>query len=377
MKKVLIVGAGILGTSVAYHLSKEDVEITLIDRSEKGQATGAAAGIICPWLSQRRNKAWYTLANNGAHYYPTLISELEQQGELETGYKQVGALCLHGDKDKLTAMKERAEKRRVNAPLIGEITFLTEQEAKQRFPLLSDGYHVLYVSGAARVDGKQLTEAMLRVAMHRGVKYIEGSAELHVEDGKLNGVKVANTNIEADEVIICAGAWSNQLLHPLNINVDVSYQKAQIIHLQTNEQKQTNDWPVIMPPNDQYLLAFADQKIVIGATHENDVKDYDLSPTVAGMQDIMHKGITAASGISNCKFTEVKVGFRPYTANFLPVFGCTSEYENLWVANGLGSSGLTAGPYIGKELAKLIVGKDSELDTVQYRLELAKRKDKQ
>lgn len=372
MKKVLIVGAGILGTAVAYHLSKEDVEITLIDKKEVGQATGAAAGIICPWLSQRRNKAWYALANNGAHYYKTLIAELEQQGETETGYKQVGALCLHHDKDKLMAMKERAEKRRDGAPAIGEISFLTEQEAKEKFPLLSEGYHILYVSGAARVDGKQLTEAMRRVAIQRGVQYIEGDAELHVEAGKIKGVRVANTILEADEVVVCAGAWSNQLLQPLGINVHVSYQKAQIMHLRAEEQKDTDAWPVIMPPNDQYLLAFADSKVVIGATHENNVKDYNLSPTVAGMQEIMEKGLTAANGISNCRFTEVKVGFRPFTANFLPVFGRTAEYANVWVANGLGSSGLTAGPYIGRELAKLISGKESELDINQYSLEQAR-----
>ncbi|GAE45963.1 D-amino acid dehydrogenase small subunit [Mesobacillus boroniphilus JCM 21738] len=56
MKKYVVIGAGILGTSTAYHLAKEGKSVIIIDREEPGQATDAAAGIICPWLTQRRNK---------------------------------------------------------------------------------------------------------------------------------------------------------------------------------------------------------------------------------------------------------------------------------------------------------------------------------
>jgi D-amino-acid dehydrogenase len=57
MKKIIVVGAWILGASTAYHLAKSGTDITLADRHDLGQATDAAAGIVCPWLSQRRNKA--------------------------------------------------------------------------------------------------------------------------------------------------------------------------------------------------------------------------------------------------------------------------------------------------------------------------------
>ena len=61
MKKVAIVGAGIVGATAAYYLSKEaDIEVTVFDHGH-GQATKAAAGIISPWFSKRRNKAWYKI----------------------------------------------------------------------------------------------------------------------------------------------------------------------------------------------------------------------------------------------------------------------------------------------------------------------------
>ena len=56
MKEFIVIGAGILGASTAYHLARAGVVVTVVDRNDPGQATDAAAGIICPWLSQRRNK---------------------------------------------------------------------------------------------------------------------------------------------------------------------------------------------------------------------------------------------------------------------------------------------------------------------------------
>ena len=65
MKKVAIIGAGIVGATAAYYLSKEsDLEVTVFDHVQ-GQATKAAAGIISPWFSKRRNKAWYKMARLG------------------------------------------------------------------------------------------------------------------------------------------------------------------------------------------------------------------------------------------------------------------------------------------------------------------------
>lgn len=51
MKTYIVIGAGILGASTAYHLAKAGVRVTLVDRQDLGQATNAAAGIVCPWLS--------------------------------------------------------------------------------------------------------------------------------------------------------------------------------------------------------------------------------------------------------------------------------------------------------------------------------------
>src|SRR5690625_7877146 len=85
----------------------------MIDSHTEGRATSAGAGIISPWITQRRNKAWYELAKNGAAHYKSLINELDRCGEKETGYKQNGAIHLHQNIEQLKKLKNIALKRQI------------------------------------------------------------------------------------------------------------------------------------------------------------------------------------------------------------------------------------------------------------------------
>ncbi|ENQ3105268.1 D-amino acid dehydrogenase small subunit [Bacillus sp. 491mf] len=364
MKTYIVVGAGILGTSTAYHLAKEGARVTLVDRQDLGQATDAAAGIVCPWLSQRRNKAWYQMAKGGARYYASLIEQLEADGETDTGYKRVGAISLHTEEKKLDQMEERAYKRRDDAPEIGEITRLSPAETKELFPPLSVEYSAVYISGAARVNGRALRQALVNAAKKHGAVYMKGNASLVHEDNRVIGIEVNGETLTADQVIITAGAWANELLQPLGVNFLVTFQKAQIVHLHVPDVN-TDNWPVVMPPNDQYILAFEGGRVVVGATHENDT-GFDYRVTAGGLHEVFDKALSVAPGLSNSTMMETRVGYRPFTPGFLPVIGELPNFEGILVANGLGASGLTAGPFLGSELAKLALGEPTELDLSYY-----------
>ncbi|WP_163099908.1 NAD(P)/FAD-dependent oxidoreductase [Peribacillus alkalitolerans] len=364
MKSFIVVGAGILGASTAYHLAKNGAKVTLVDRKDKGQATDAAAGIICPWVSQRRNKAWYQLAKGGAKYYPTLIKELESVGESDTGYDQVGAICLHSEEEKLDKLEERANKRRDDAPEIGEITRLSASETQALFPPLSDRYSSVHISGAGRVNGRAVRTSLIRVAINYGVHLINGDAKLVFTNNIVNGIEVNGKIVEADQVIVTAGAWSKELLEPLGISFLVTPQKAQIIHLGLPG-FETSKWPVVMPPNDQYLLSFEDGRVVVGATHENDV-GFDHRVTAGGVLEVLKKALAIAPGLANGTLLETRVGYRPFTPGFLPVIGELPNFKGILVANGLGASGLTCGPYVGAELAKLVLGHSTEININNY-----------
>ncbi|WP_152393225.1 NAD(P)/FAD-dependent oxidoreductase [Paenibacillus guangzhouensis] len=371
MKKVIIVGAGILGASTAYALAKMGAEVLIVDRQDQGQATDAAAGIICPWVSQRRNQAWYRLAKAGARYYPELVQELMNEGETETGYAQVGALCIHEEWEKISKIEERARVRKADAPEIGDIVLLRDDETRERFPLLAEGYHAVHISGAARVDGRALRDALIRSAVRNGASLIHGDAQLLYQLNRVRGVSVGEQRYSADLVVICAGAWATPLLYPLGIHFKVGYQKAQIMHLKVSDQYDTGSWPLVMPPTDQYMLAFENQKIVIGATHEDDIEGYDTRVTAGGMQEILNKGLKLAPKLAMSTLQEVRVGFRPFTPGFLPVIGAVPDWEGLITANGLGASGLTVGPYLGSQLAKIALDMELDIDLNDYDLRQA------
>ncbi|RYI26456.1 FAD-binding oxidoreductase [Bacillus infantis] len=368
MKKYIVIGAGILGASAAYHLAKSGNWVILADRNEKGQATAAAAGIVCPWVSQRRNKDWYRLAKAGARYYPELVKELEERGESDTGYSRVGALILHKETNKLEKAEERTLKRREEALEIGEVTVLTREQTTEAFPPVDKEFEAVQVSGAARVDGRALRDSLIRAAEKEGAVFLEKDASLICEGNRVTGILAGQEQWEADAVIVCAGAWAAEIFKPLGIEMDVSYQKAQIAHLKLPDEA-TDSWPVLMPPGDQYLLAFTGGRIVAGATHENDVSGFDARITAGGMQEVLSKALSTAPGLADASLIEARVGFRPFTPGFLPVIGAVPGWEGLLTANGLGASGLTMGPFLGQQLAKLALGHDTDIDLNPYHVQ--------
>lgn len=364
MKKVIIIGGGILGSSTAYHLAKQGIEVTLVDRKDTGQATDAAAGIIAPWIAQRRNKAWYELVRNGAKTYPTLVNELAKDGEHNTGYQKVGALRLHTKHEILMDTKKRLLKRREKAAEIGEISLLDEKETSELFPLVDPIYQSIHITGGARVDGKLLRKALLNAAKKHGTKVIHGDASLVCNRNKVIGVQVDNEIMKADTVVATTGAWMNELFNPLNIRFKARPQKAQIIHLQLKDYN-THNWPVIMPPNNQYILPTTNNKVIIGATHETEAK-FDQRITAGGIHEILSKALHIAPQLADGTLFETKMGFRPFTPGSLPVLGPLPGYEGIILANGLGASGLTMGPFIGDQLAKLILGIKLDINLDDY-----------
>lgn len=364
MKKIIIIGSGIVGATCAYQLANNNVQVTIVDANIDGRATSAAAGIICPWVTKRRNKAWYTLARNGAAYYQNLISQLARDGFQNTGFKRVGAIRLHENLDNIKELQEIANSRREFAPEIGETQILTPKKVLQYFPFIEDDYYGLWIEGAARVDGRLLRNALLNAAQNKGVQIINEHATLSRCNQNVDGVFIKNQFLEADQVIATNGVWMRELFASIDINMQIQAQKGEVIHLQIDEMD-TDTLPVIMPPNNQYILSFDHGKIVIGASHHH-VKELDTRVTFEGTKYILDQALRMAPGLQKSNILETRVGFRPFTFNHLPVFGTVPGLDNVSIANGLGASGLTTGPYIGKQLAKIALGEATDLPISPY-----------
>ncbi|HET7882668.1 MAG TPA: FAD-dependent oxidoreductase, partial [Acetobacteraceae bacterium] len=277
---VVVVGAGILGGSAAFHLARAGAQVTIVDAAHEGRATAAGAGIVCPWVSGTQDQAFYRLYVEGARYYTRLVPALGELGETDLGYRRVGAMVASADADELAALDTLLGRRRAEAPEMGATTLLAPREARALFPPLRDDLAALHVANGARVDGRRMAAALLRGAQSLGARMIEGHAELLADGDRVTGVRLRGTDVVADCVVVTAGAWAPALLSPVGVALLIEPQRGQIVHLRLPGQD-THAWPVVLPPGSHYLLAFDDARVVVGATRESGV-GFDYRVTAAG-----------------------------------------------------------------------------------------------
>lgn len=349
METIGIVGGGIVGSVAGYYLQKNGYQVTLFDQGE-GQATRASAGIICPWFTLRRNKPWYFLVSQGAEFYRTLMHDLGQEGvETASIFKEVGAIIIRKNEQSLQRDLAKAEEKREASPSIKAVRTLSSQEIKNAFPLLETSYQATFVEGGAKVDGRILIEVLHNQIRSLGGQIINERASLlgdgHIKTDGGHGYQV-------DKCLLAPGAWLPKLLMPLGYEVLTRPQKGQLVILEDSTYC-VNDWPVVMPPGKIDIIPNEGGKIVIGATHEDDM-DFDLEIDQAKIDELVEIAMGWIPQLKSFNAIGTRVGTRSYTLDYSTLVGRVPGMEKTWVVSGLGSSGLTAGPFIGYQWYKLI-----------------------
>lgn len=365
MKKIIVIGLGIVGAVTSYQLARKGVNVIMIDSREKGRSTFAAAGMLNPWTTRRRNNAWYQLAALGAKWYDQLIFQLTDDGETNFGYKIVGALHLLNDEVKLNELLTIVTKRRKTEESIGNITELDEKETYELLPYTKKEFRGVFISGVGRVNGALLVEALINGAKKHGAKQMIGKANLLVEKNKVLGIVVNGEKIFADCVLLANGIWMPQLFDQIGIKIPVTIRKGEIIHFQTNEP--TESLPIVISPQNKYFLPFDEGKLLVGETFTKvNFTEKQIEPSASGVYTLLDEIFQVAPKLLDATITEIRTGFRPYTANSLPLFGQIPHIENLYAANGLGASGLSTGPMIGLQLAKLLTDEPLDVNIEDY-----------
>lgn len=348
--KIAVVGDGIVGATVSFYLSKEKKHnITMFDYGI-GQATKASAGIIAPWLSKRRSKVWYQLARDGA----SVINELATETEMTTDvYDQSGVIYLRKSDSDLEDLNQLGIERKKEAPLMGEINKLSSQSIQNLFPGFKIEDQGLYVSGGAKIDGAKFVEFLNKKSTFDN--FIRESVKLTLSSN--NEVMVNNQKF--DYVILAVGAWLPDVLKEIGYKARVRPQKGQLIEVKMNP-KLDPHLPVLMPEGERDFIPQNNGELIIGATHENN-GGFDLKVSEQVKLDLLASGQRIIPSLTNADIVNYRVGTRAYTNDFLPFFGPITDNSNLLVASGLGSSGLTTGPLIGKLLSEIIEKKPVNL----------------
>jgi D-amino-acid dehydrogenase len=363
--RLVVAGSGIVGSACAYVASRLGAQVTLIDAARPGQATAAGAGIICPWTSGVDDPAAYAFACAAARAYPDLVAELAGLGETDVSYRQVGALVVAGRADQLEQSWSWLRAQQATYPEMGGVRLITGPEAQRLFPPLRSGLPAVHIPGAARVDGRKFTDALIRAARRNGVTVRAGQAELACRDGRVTGVRAGPELIEADAVVAATGAWTAAFVQPAGVVVRVSPQRGQIVHLSLGS-ADTGTWPVILPAGrGHYLLAFDGSRVVAGATREPGA-GFDDRVTAAGLAEVLAEALALAPGLGDATYLETRVGFRPAGPDTRPLLGPVPGVEGLIVATGLGAEGLTMGPHAGAAAARAALGLDPGADLTPF-----------
>jgi D-amino-acid dehydrogenase len=110
-----------------------------------------------------------------------------------------------------------------------------------------------------------------------------------------------------------------------------------------------------------YMVPWPDHRVVVGATRENGT-GFHPSTTAAGVHEVLSEALRVAPGLARAEMRDIRVGLRPLTADTMPVLGPVPGIHNVFLATGHGPTGLTLGPYSGKVVADMLLGKDLTVD---------------
>ncbi len=367
MAKVVIIGGGIVGAAAAHRLACSGHEVVVVDRADLGQASAVGAGMVAPATDLSASQIWYPLAFAAVASYPKLVAQLRDQGHPETGYEVVGALLTappkrSGELDRAQVIIEQWASQ--GAPNIGQVSRLAAGSALELFPALSPDLEAIHLSGAARVNGTAIRDALLAAVAERRGRMLTGTARLLAKSGTIQAVRVGRKTEGCDAVLLASGAWAAERLSPDLAGLPVYPQRGQLIHIDLPH-TDVAKWPFVFDISHRYMVTFPSHRVVVGATREESA-GFDCRLTALGVHEVLDYALRAAPGLAQGSIVDLRVGLRPMTADRLPLMGKIDGVSNLWIAAGLGPHGLALGPYVGQVVADALMGQGVGLDLTPF-----------
>jgi D-amino-acid dehydrogenase len=363
---VAVVGAGLVGLSLAYELASLGVVVTVVDAAHPGRATDAGAGILSPATSHDTDGALWPFLQQCGLYYPQLLRRLHEDGAdvAATGYGACGLLSLglREHEDPWFSPFAEITLRRGG----GDVAEISPDQARRLFPPLGPVHRALYSPSSARVDGRGLAAALRTAGERRGVTFVAGSVH-GVARGANGGRRVTSVaiqgqrNVDCEALAVAGGAWSAAMGEWLGHELPVAPTKGQIVHLGVDAD--TGDWPIAQPLLTHYLVPWPGGRVACGGTFEPGA-GFSVDPTAAGLQELLRECLSVAPGLADATYGETRVGLRPASPDDRALVGRVPGWTNAWVATGHGANGLLQGPYSARVLAHLIAGRDAPADEV-------------
>ena len=373
---VVIIGGGVIGTSVAYHLSK--LGITDIALLEQGQLSSGTTWHAAGLVGQLRASESLTRL---VQYSTALYAELESETGLSAGYKRCGGVTVARNEDRMMQLRRTAASA---AAFDMECALLTPGQALEYYPVMrvDDLVGAIWLPADGTANPTDLTQALAKGARMRGTAIIEKVRVLDVltTDGRVTGVRTDDGDIEAEIVVNCAGQWAKAVGAMCGVNVPLHSAEHFYVVTETIDGVHP-DLPILRDPDGYTYFKEEVGGLVVGG-FEPEAKPWvapDKIPYPFEFQlldeDWEHFEIlmdNALLRIPALEATGVKKfynGPESFTPDNQFILGEAPEVANFFVGAGFNSVGIATAGGAGRALAEWIVngGPEGNLTGVDIR----------
>jgi glycine oxidase len=339
----IVVGAGIIGLSLAIELRKTGMSVMVVEKGEPGREASWAAGGMLADFGLEIPAPLQPLATASARMYPEFVHELEDESGLKIDLRSEGTLLfLDSSQDRVLQQSH---------PLPAPLETLE--------PALQTPACVPLYLRERCVDPRHLTTAAIAAARHRGVDFSSGDQVLAVEvsNGKAAGVRTNKTQFAAAIVVNCAGAWAGQIGPYAFPTRPVKGQMLCVVMPQKELVRH-----VVRTP-DVYLIPRSDGRLLIGATQEE--AGFDKQTVPETLQTLRKAALDLVPKLADARILEAWAGLRPGTPDKLPILGATAT-PGYYVATGHFRDGILLAPVTAKVMAAVISSQSPGFDIAAF-----------
>jgi glycine oxidase len=348
---IIIVGAGVVGCSVAYHLALMGVKgILVLDRGQiGGEASGAAAGMLAPQCEAAGPGPFLDLCLAARRYYERLAPELKERTRIDIEYLRWGILYLLDNEGGQAAEGRYGWQRGLGL----NVERLTPEEVLKLEPgLTKEVGGALFFPDDHHVNNTELVRALAQASRSHGVRIVEGcTVSGFIYDGdRVAGIRTPDESYTAGHIVLCTGAWSRQLGVLLGRRIPVEPARGQMLYAELRD-------PPLRHPvwgKGGYLVPRLNGGLIVGSTVE--YVGFEKSVTLNGIRQLSELALALLPGLAEQPFTRAWAGLRPHARDGFPIIGPLADLDGLFIATGHFRNGILLGPLTGRLVSELILG---------------------